>query len=395
MASKVVEFNGMEGFWQCNYCYRNVVPTINNRTLTGFEKCGSSHKYIISVMDLNLRNWCGIKNFSKSFLSGRKQLVEVTTNGRKYRSVAGDVTVGIPQGSSLGNTLFLTFINDLSHFITEGLVVLFADDTTVILCARTNEELNTKITCTYNKLQEWFSSNGLILNASKSNLILFSAKSIEKPLSINSPVPICPSCKFLGFTLDPNLNWKIHVQTLCDRLTGAAYALRKLRPVVSSSVLKQTYFAHFQSLMSYGILLWGTSVDSERVFILQKRAIRIMANIGPRETCRTRFSKFRVMTMTNLYLFELLSYVRRNIASFSRRSAGDRLLRNTGRLATVRRRTEIATKNPRVIGPTYYERLPANLKNEISDEIFYRQLKNLLLENEFYTIKEFLAFKFL
>ncbi|KAI5640320.1 reverse transcriptase (RNA-dependent DNA polymerase) domain-containing protein [Phthorimaea operculella] len=255
--------------------------------------------------------------------------------------------VGIPQGSSLGNTLFLTFINDLSHFITEGLVVLFADDTTVILCARTYGELNTKITCTYNKLQEWFSLNGLILNASKSNLILFSAKSIEKPLSINSPVPICPSCKFLGFTLDPNLNWKIHVQTLCDRLTGAAYALRKLRPVVSSSVLKQTYFAHFQSLMSYGILLWGTSVDSERVFVLQKRAIRIMADIGPRETCRTRFSMFRVMTMTNLYLFELLSYVRRNIASFSRRSAGNRLLRNTGRLATVRRRTEIATKNPR------------------------------------------------
>ncbi|KAI5641077.1 ENTH domain-containing protein [Phthorimaea operculella] len=232
----------------------------------------------------------------QSFLSGRKQLVEVTTNGRKYRSVAGDVTIGIPQGSSLGNTLFLAFINDLSHFITEGLVVLFADDTTVILCARTYEELNTKITCTYNKLQEWFSSNGLILNASKSNLILFSAKSIEKPLSINSPVPICLSCKFLGFTLDPNLNWKIiHVQTLCDRLTGAAYALRKLRPVVSSSVLKQTYFAHFQSLMSYGILLWGTSVDSERVFVLQKRAIRIMADIEKTKTNITQEKLLRAI----------------------------------------------------------------------------------------------------
>lgn len=39
---------------------------------------------------------------------------------------------------------FLTFINDLPSQIADGLVLLFADDTTVIECARTYDVLNIK-----------------------------------------------------------------------------------------------------------------------------------------------------------------------------------------------------------------------------------------------------------
>lgn len=100
------------------------------------------------------------------------------------------------------------------------------------------------------------------------------------------------------------------------------------------------------------------------------------------------------MTFYTLYIFEIIKYVRRNLSNFGRRTGGGRQLRSAGKLESVPRRTEFATKNPRVIGPTFYENLPSDIKNETNDETFYRLLKNFLLENEYYTINDFLCQKF-
>ena len=65
-------------------------------------------------------------NWIKGFLSNRKQ--QVLVNGSS--SSLSDVISGVPQGSVLGPTLFLIYIND----ITDGLnspMRLFADDSII------------------------------------------------------------------------------------------------------------------------------------------------------------------------------------------------------------------------------------------------------------------------
>ncbi|KAI5639643.1 reverse transcriptase (RNA-dependent DNA polymerase) domain-containing protein [Phthorimaea operculella] len=230
-------------------------------------------------------------------LDSRKQTVEVTIGGRKLRSEAGEVTIGIPQGSALGNTMFLVFINDLASYVSEGSVTLFADDTSVITCARSYKELDLKIKSICSQLQEWFSVNGLVLNMTKSNVMLFSGKSVPVPVDVVPPMPTCKQCKFLGLTLDQHLNWKAHIQVLCDRLGSATYALRKIKPSVSASVLRQTYFAYFNSIISYATILWADSSESDRVFVLQKRALRIIEGLKARDTCRGVFKKHKILTL--------------------------------------------------------------------------------------------------
>lgn len=64
----------------------------------------------------------------------------MTTDGKTTSSATGDIIIGIHQGPALGNTLFLAFLKDLPYFISSGLVVLFANDTTVLACAKDYKE---------------------------------------------------------------------------------------------------------------------------------------------------------------------------------------------------------------------------------------------------------------
>jgi hypothetical protein len=315
-------------------------------------------------------------------------------NGKSQKSSIGYINIGIPQESALGNTLFLLFINDLPSNIIAGLSVLFTDDTTVLVGANTYEQLNANVNKACTQLQTWFSANGLVLNVAKSNIILFSGLRIPRPPCMaNCPMPLCDESRFRGFVIDSNLNWKRHIDSLCDRLSSAVFALRKLKPLISGDALKQVYFAHFHSLMSYGSLLWGNSTDAQRVLIVQKRAIRTLVGVKHRHPCRELFSTQRIMTHYSNHLFEVLMFIRKNISQFARVNVTGKQLRSTGRLRTVPRRMALSRKNPRVIGPTYFEHLPTDLKNEPCDETFRRRLRNLLMKNPLYSVKEYMELK--
>ena len=71
----------------------------------------------------------------KSFLSDRTQSVVV--EGAKSGSVP--VISGVPQGSVLGPSLFLFYINDISDGLTST-VRLFADDTMAYLTVKSEED---------------------------------------------------------------------------------------------------------------------------------------------------------------------------------------------------------------------------------------------------------------
>lgn len=64
----------------------------------------------------------------------------------------------------------------------------------------------------------------------------------------------------------------------------------------NNHVLKTFYFSNFYSIMRYGVIHWSSSSHSQRVFIMQKQAIRIMYRLTARSSCKNVFKSNRLLT---------------------------------------------------------------------------------------------------
>ena len=108
----------------------------------------------------------------ESFLLGRK--MRVVINGQK--SEVFETNAGVPQGSVLGPTLFLLFINDLPSSELRSLINIFADDTTLYGSTSKDlsiEGLDDNLTGDLSITAQWGNRWLVTFNASKTKLVTF------------------------------------------------------------------------------------------------------------------------------------------------------------------------------------------------------------------------------
>ena len=77
--------------------------------------------------------------FFASYFRNRQQ----STHTQHAQSSTQTITHGIPQGSTLSTTFFLLYINDIIKTVPDSTVYTYADDTTLIISARTHQALQT------------------------------------------------------------------------------------------------------------------------------------------------------------------------------------------------------------------------------------------------------------
>ena len=148
----------------------------------------------------------------RSYLANRKQAVRIPPIVSEYREVA----CGVPQGSVLGPQLFLLFINDLCSLTSPLKFFLFADDTTLLLKGPNLNDLVTRMNNELVNLSQWFQSNKLSLNISKSQCIIFSLNPNVRNSSISvkineTQLKQTSHTRFLGVIVDNRLSWNEHV----------------------------------------------------------------------------------------------------------------------------------------------------------------------------------------
>lgn len=169
-------------------------------------------------------------------------------------------------GVILGPLLFIVFIDDLPR-VTVAHKCLYADDTSLFVREKSTSEAERSIYEAIDRAKHWFVANRLLLNEDKTQVFTFSHHHL-----LNNSIP---SVSFLGFVVDEHLNWGKHIVSL--KISQNNYAVRNLLRWRICRWRESTYFALVHCHLSYGTLLWGVSVDAGRVFILQKRVVRLLA----------------------------------------------------------------------------------------------------------------------
>lgn len=251
------------------------------------------------------------------YLSGRNQKVKIGD----YISEDSVVSFGVPQGSVLGPTLFLIYINDLTNIhIHDGHVISYADDTVVVFSSESWDSVHASAEHGLKKVNNWLISNLLTLNTDKTNYICFSKITSSQPppkhvlkihvCNLNDTLCTCTkinkvsSTKYLGIIIDEKLSWHPHIDYLNNRIRKLIWIFKILRHIASISLLNQIYVALAQSIMTYCIPVWGGA--SKMKFLEVERGQRCLLKtmlFKPyRYSTSDLYSECKLLSMRKLYI---------------------------------------------------------------------------------------------
>lgn len=330
-------------------------------------------------------------NLLKSYLHGRIQRVEV--NGQ--RSPGSLVSMGVPQGSILGPFLFLIYINDLPYLVkTHNDIVLFADDTSLIFKLIRQQQACNDVNNAISKVVNWFNVNNLLLNEKKTKCIKFVTNHVKhEQASVivkGEELELVDSTVFLGIMLDSKLQWGPHIANLSNRLSSAAFAVSKIRHLTDVNTARLVYFSYFHSIMSYGILLWGSASEIHTIFVLQKRAIRAIYKLNHRYSLRDKFKEINIMTLHCQYIYDNIVYVHKNIVNFRKNCDVHNInTRNKHKLVVPTTRLQKIKKSFMGNCVRFYNKLPGNV-TEMSINKFKNHVKRKLISKAYYGTQDYM-----
>lgn len=340
-----------------------------------------------------------IFNLIQSYLHDRQQVTQISrinmSSKREeiFTSCERIVPHGVPQGSVLGPLMFTLYINDFPKSIKYPMT-LFADDSTITIPCHNKYTYETDIKNTLIEAVTWLNNNNLKININKTLIMHFSQRSLLfSTLDIkynNNKIQTANTTKFLGLTIDRNLNWKAHIEALAKRISSGAYALYKLSRVLNIEALLTAYHGLVESVIRYGVIFWGNSTDRDIVFKRQKYCLRSMFNLKTTDSCKNYFTKYRILTLPSLYILEIAMFVKTNPQLFPRMA--DKFPRNRrddSKLCLHSSKTALMHKSVFCMAPIIYNKLPKSLK-ELTIPKFKQTLKLILAQKAYYSITEFL-----
>ena len=222
---------------------------------------------------------CGrFGSWVKGFLTGRRQAVVLNGQTSAYRNT----NAGVPQGSVLGPTLFLIFINDIFSQVESNLD-LFADDSTLHLPIPRKTDRDT-VANTLNRdlsrLADWASSWLINFNAKKTKVLTISwavdASTGHPPLIFqNHHLPEESLLTLASVTINKHLTWGDHIRGVARNAGQRLGVLLRCSSYLPEPALLAAYKNFVRATMEYCSPVWagGSSTDPALLDRVQRRAL--------------------------------------------------------------------------------------------------------------------------
>ena len=239
-----------------------------------FSKAFDKVSHNLLIHKLNYYGIQGKTNrWINSFLKSRTQAVVLEGVTSDYVPVQS----GVPQGSVLGPSLFLFYINDIPVGL-DSTIRLFADDTIAYLAIKSNTDCVT-LQNDLNKLGVWENKWKMAFHPDKCNVLSISKS--KDPIKFNYSLhgqilEHVNSAKYLGVTIQSDLKWNTHINNISKKANSTLGFLKRNLNINSTSVKEQAYKSLIRPSLEYACSVWDPyfTEDILKLEMIQRRAAR-------------------------------------------------------------------------------------------------------------------------
>ena len=266
--------------------------------------------------------------------------------------------------------------------------------TSIFLSHDNLDVLQVQMNIELRKVTYWLCLNKLSINISKTQYMVFTNKkynAYDLRLELaNSVISKVSNVKFLGVMIDDKLQWTNHINLICNKISKNIGVMYKLCSF-PKHILKMIYYALIAPFLSYGILAYGSAPNSllDRIFKLQKRAIRIINHSSFLAHTEPIFKQHKILKFYDLYKLEtalfmftchkcllpqsLSQYFELNneVHTYPTRSSSNY------HLPLVR--TNLVLKSIFYRGPLCWNSLPVEVRDSCSLNVFKGKLKRYMI----------------
>jgi hypothetical protein len=215
-----------------------------------------------------------------------------------------NVDMSVIQGSLLGPTLFLIYINDFPN-CTSLDTFLFADDTSALKSGPNLPSLFEQLNSELYNIATWYRANRMSANATKTKYIIFHNKGktvdtngLDLIYNDNEPNDLdnisnihtlerihskhpdnsARAYKLLGIYIDENLALNYHYSILTTKLSRALYFIRRVKNILPKRALLTLYYSLFHCHLLYcpNIIGCSSNTNINNIAKLQRKAIRLI-----------------------------------------------------------------------------------------------------------------------
>ncbi|KAI8499803.1 hypothetical protein Bbelb_228540 [Branchiostoma belcheri] len=237
-----------------------------------------------------------------SYLTDRRQRVVVNGATSDWKTPLA----GVPQGSILGPTLFILYINDLPSRCTTCEANLFADDTSLTVAHRSINTVVDSLNTDLATVSEWLQHWKLEANRDKCKVMFLTTRPLPQRIPpvilAGTTLQIVHSHKHLGVTLTSKLTWSAHVEAMTNKARRTAGMLCALRKKVPKTILLQLYKIIVRPVLEYADIVWGglTMRDQKTIESVQYRSARVISGHHgiPYPSHKSLYSQFALPSLT-------------------------------------------------------------------------------------------------
>ena len=191
---------------------------------------------------------------------------------------------GIPQGSCLGPTLFIFYINELFRYITDVKVLMFADDCVLYENGRSWNEIYVLLQRALDTYVAWGEDHNLRLNVNKTKAMYICNTAMREyvqghaPFNAgNRPIMFVSKFSYLGCIIDDRLSMIQEYKAVYRRVEHKIFMLSRLRYFIDKRAALLVYKQAILPFIDYaGFILYACNIGCKKdLQILQNNALRI------------------------------------------------------------------------------------------------------------------------